>query len=255
MKFQKIDKAHWTRSEYFQHYFSDVPCTYSITVKLDVTPIKERSIKLYPAMLYHLTTIVNRHAEFRTAINEAGDLGIYSNMHPCYTVFHKDTETFSNLWTAYTPDLGQFCAAYEADLRKYGARHGMVGKPDIPPNTFPVSMLPWTVFDGFNLNLKMDTATCSPFLQWEEPFRKTAERYCPSPSRSTMLCATGFMCAALSANCRRRYRAETHPQPLCPHMNPPPPPYNKTAGGIPLPADHLSGGPPWTPSSPLAAAP
>ena len=115
--------------DHFQHYFSDVPCTYSITVKLDVTPIKERSIKLYPAMLYHLTTIVNRLAEFRTAINEAGDLGVYSNMHPCYTVFHKDTETFSNLWTAYTPDLGQFCAAYEADLRKYGARHGSCHPP------------------------------------------------------------------------------------------------------------------------------
>lgn len=94
MKFQKIDKAHWTRSEYFQHYFSDVPCTYSITVKLDVTPIKERSIKLYPAMLYHLTTIVNRHAEFRTAINEAGDLGVYSNMHPAIRCFTKTQRHF-----------------------------------------------------------------------------------------------------------------------------------------------------------------
>ena len=179
MKFQKIDKAHWTRSEYFQHYFSDVPCTYSITVKLDVTPIKERSIKLYPAMLYHLTTIVNRHAEFRTAINEAGDLGVYSNMHPCYTVFHKDTETFSNLWTAYTPDLGQFCAAYEADLRKYGARHGMVRKPDIPPNTFPVSMLPWTVFDGFNLNLKNGYSYLLPIFTMGRTFPENGRTILP----------------------------------------------------------------------------
>ena len=45
-------------------------------------------------MLYYITTIVNRHPEFRTAINQAGELGIYDEMLPSYTVFHEDTETF-----------------------------------------------------------------------------------------------------------------------------------------------------------------
>lgn len=30
----------------------------------------------------------------------------------------------------------------------------MIAKPNIPENTFPVSMIPWVAFDGFNLNLK-----------------------------------------------------------------------------------------------------
>ena len=64
-------------------------------------------------MLYYITTIVNHHSEFRTALNENGELGIYSEMLPCYTVFHKDTETFSNLWTAYNSDFEAFCVAYE----------------------------------------------------------------------------------------------------------------------------------------------
>lgn len=154
MEFQKIDKESWKRKEYFEHYFSAVPCTYSITVKLDISLIKEKQQKLYPTMLYFLTTVVNRHAEFRMALNEDNELGIYSEMLPCYTVFHKDTETFSNLWTEVAPNLEDFCTLYEDDIAKYGEQHGMIGKPNIPPNSFTVSMIPWTTFEGFNLNLQ-----------------------------------------------------------------------------------------------------
>lgn len=154
MAFQKIDQENWGRKEYFEHFFSDVPCTYSITVKLDITRIKEKKQKLYPTMLYYLAAVINRHAEFRTAINEDGELGIYSEMIPCYTVFHKDTETFSNLWTEYKPTLDDFCAAYEEDMLKYGQQPGIIGKPNIPSNCFTVSMLPWATFEGFHLNLQ-----------------------------------------------------------------------------------------------------
>lgn len=154
MAFKKIDRENWGRKEYFEHYFSDVPCTYSITVKLDITQIKEKEQKLYPTMLFYLATVINRHAEFRTAINEDGELGIYSEMIPCYTVFHKDTETFSNLWTEYKANLDDFCTAYEEDMLKYGKQPGITGKPNIPSNSFTVSMLPWATFEGFNLNLQ-----------------------------------------------------------------------------------------------------
>ena len=71
-------------------------------------------------MLYYIATIVNRHSEFRTTINEKGELEVYSEMIPCYTVFHKDTETFSNIWTEYIPNYDAFSDAYEFDLLKYG---------------------------------------------------------------------------------------------------------------------------------------
>lgn len=154
MVFEKIDRTTWDREEYFQHYFSHVPCTYSITVKLDITVLKDRQQKLYPTMLYYLTTVVNRHPEFRTALNEQGELGIYRQMLPSYTVFHKDTETFSEIWTEYSDDYEVFCQAYEADIQRYGAQKGLIGKPDAPKNIFTVSMIPWTTFDGFNLNLQ-----------------------------------------------------------------------------------------------------
>ena len=152
MDFQLIEQEAWKRKEYFDHYFKHVPCTYIMTVKLDITGLKDK--KLYPTLLYGLATIVNRHEEFRTAMNENGQVGVFSEMMPCYTIFHKDTQTFSNLWTAYTADYTEFCARYREDMERYGNTEGMMAKPNPPENTFPVSMIPWTTFEGFNLNLK-----------------------------------------------------------------------------------------------------
>lgn len=154
MEFKKIDRENWMRKEYFEHYFANIPCTYSMTVKLDITRIIETNKKLYPSMLYCIATIVNRHPEFRTAFNDKGELGIYSEMIPSYTVFHKDTETFSNLWTDYNPDFEVFFRSYEKDMLQFGNQKGMIGKPDVPPNVFTVSMIPWSSFEGFNLNLQ-----------------------------------------------------------------------------------------------------
>ena len=154
MVFEKIDKNSWNRKEYFVHYFASVPCTYSMTVKVDITQIKEKGMKLYPAMLYYIAMIVNRHSEFRTAINQDGELGIYDEMIPSYTIFHNDTETFSSLWTECKSDFKSFLADYESDTQRYGNNHRMEGKPNAPENIFNVSMIPWSTFDGFNLNLQ-----------------------------------------------------------------------------------------------------
>lgn len=154
MNFNIINQEAWDRKEYFLHYFSDLPCTYSMTVKLDITKIKTLNLKLYPTMLYYITKVVNNHSEFRTAFDINGNLGIFDEMLPCYTIFNKETETFSNVWTEYSEDYDIFCKSYEEDLKKFGAVKGIVAKPNVPDNTFPVSMIPWTTFEGFNLNLQ-----------------------------------------------------------------------------------------------------
>ena len=97
MEFRLIDLKTWKRKEYFTHYFESVPCTYSMTTKLDITTIKTSKAKLYPTLLYAVSTVVNRHEEFRTAMDDDGRIGIFSEMMPCYTIFHKDTEMFSSI--------------------------------------------------------------------------------------------------------------------------------------------------------------
>ena len=81
MTFRKIDRTAWPRNEIFEHYFSTIPCTYSLTAKLDITNIRAKQLRLYPTMAHSITTVVNRHEEFRTAFDEADELGVYSELH------------------------------------------------------------------------------------------------------------------------------------------------------------------------------
>lgn len=150
--YEVIDIASWPRREYFEHYMNAVPCTYSMTVRLDITNLRREGLRLYPAMLWLLTGAVNRCEQFRMALRPDGELVRYSRMEPSYTVFHRETHTFSNLWTEYSPDYAEFLSRYEEDLRLYGGVEAFAAKPDAPENCFTVSMLPWASFEGFNLN-------------------------------------------------------------------------------------------------------
>ena len=164
MGFTWIDRNSWKREEYFAHYLSAVPRSYSMTVRLDVTELRRAGRKLYPTMLFALARAVNRQEEFRMSLDSAGRLGVFDEMWPSYTVFHPETETFSNLWTAYVPDYERFCRAYERDIADYGAILRMNAKPHQPPHTFPVSMVPWESFDSFQLHLPNGGSYLTPIF-------------------------------------------------------------------------------------------
>ena len=115
---------------------------------------------------------MNRHDEFRTAFNRSGELGIYGDIIPCYTVFHKDSETFSNIWTPFSEDYAVFCRSYEQDLARYGHIHSMMAKPDMPENVFFVSMVPWESFDGFHLNLQKGFESLLPIFTFGRFYQK-----------------------------------------------------------------------------------
>lgn len=172
MQFAKIDINNWTRKEYFDHYFGNTPCTYSMTVKLDISKLKKDGKKLYPTLLYGVTTIINRHEEFRIALDENGQVGVFSEMLPCYTVFHKETETFSSIWTEFTADYTEFLQNYQKDIDAFGERTGMSAKPNPPENTFPVSMIPWTSFEGFHCGTPEGDRAAAALKQFAEEFQE-----------------------------------------------------------------------------------
>lgn len=82
-----------------------------------------------------------------------GAPGTYDQVVPVYTVFHERTETFSTIWTEYDEDPDRFAARYRADAQAYGGNLGFAAKPDCPENAVNVSMLPWSDFTSFQLNL------------------------------------------------------------------------------------------------------
>lgn len=154
MFFKEIDIENWRRKEYYKHFSRDVPCTVSLTTKIDITNIKRLNLKIYPALIFALTKTVNEFEEFRINKNSSGVLGVYTNLYPCYTYLKEGNDLFTNLWSNSIKSYSEFYESYIFDTTKYGDSIKMVGKEKIPENSFPISMIPWNSFDGFNLNLK-----------------------------------------------------------------------------------------------------
>lgn len=157
MTFNKIDMQTWNRKDAYDHYFKAVPCTYSMTINLDITglieAVKCRELKVFPVILYGITHTVNHHTEFRMDLDEMKNLVCYSYSNPCYTVFHGETETFTDVWTEYDENLDVFIENYSADMLKY-QNDFELSKPIVSNNLFNVSCIPWSSFTGFNLNLQ-----------------------------------------------------------------------------------------------------
>lgn len=178
--FKPIDTNSWKRKPYFDHYFNQIRCTYSITVNIDITNVlsfKDRNkVKLYPLLIYVISKAVNKYEEFRTAINDRGEIGVWETLSPCYTVFHKDSESFSNIWTEWNDDLNLFLSNFEQDSKRFGQIDRIDAKPNTPANVFPISSLPWTTFTGFNLNIFADGTYLLPIFTYGKYF-KDGNRY------------------------------------------------------------------------------
>jgi len=183
MGFRRIEVSQWNRKEYFDHYLHRVPCTYSMTFNLDLTTliqnIKRDGIKLYPTMIYLLSRIVNQQDEFRTAIDVNGDVGIFDQLHPSYTIFQKDSETFTNIWTEYVSSFSEFYKRYLLDMKNYGDVKSFLAKPNPPENVFNISSIPWVSFTGFNLNLPKDTDYLLPIFTTGKYFEQNDKTWLP----------------------------------------------------------------------------
>ena len=168
MSFNLIDINNWARKEYYNHYMHKVCCTYSVACNIDITGVrtalKSMNKKIYPAQIYMLTTVVNQYQEFRMNIDTDGNLGYWDELNPSYTIFNKEKELFSSIWTIHSHSFIQFYKNCISDIDCYSSAENLMPKPDQPLNTFNISSLPWTSFTGFNLNLYTDGSYLPPIF-------------------------------------------------------------------------------------------
>lgn len=196
MGFKLIEVSKWKRKEYFDHYLKHVMCTYSMTLNLNSTAlfkeVKREDIKLYPTMIYLFSMIVNKHEEFRTAIDANGHVGIFDFLHPSYTIFQKDSETFTNIWTEYTSSFSEFYKRYLLDIQNYGEVKSFIAKPNMPANVFNISSIPWVSFTGFNLNLPKVTDYLLPIFTTGKYFEQDGKILLPTAIQVHHAVCDGF---------------------------------------------------------------
>lgn len=105
MTFTPIDRRRWDREEYFNYFLNVVPCMYSMTMDLDVTPIMKRKERPYPAMLYFLSVVENHHKRYRMALSEKGELGYLTWSTPAIPYFIKMTIPFPACGQSTAPPM------------------------------------------------------------------------------------------------------------------------------------------------------
>ena len=176
MSFHLIDMANWDRRERYEHYLNDVRCTYSMTVDVDITSISRH--KLYPAMLWLLTSCVDRFPEFRTCLLPEGP-GIFDHLEPSYTIFNSEAKSFSVIWTEFSESYTEFLHRYERDVDTYPSSCRLYPKDGMPRNTFDVSMIPWSSFTGFNLNVYGSGDHLLPIFTMGRAYDRDSRRLLP----------------------------------------------------------------------------
>lgn len=169
MAFERIDMEQWPRREHYRYYSEQICTSYEMNVELDVTKLRKRcrkkGIHFYPAMMYAIMYEINHHENFRMAVDEDGKLGVYDVCHPSYTIFHKDDETFSDIWTEWNEDFAVFYKDVCRDMKQYEDIKGIKAKPDRPDAFTPVSCVPWVSFTAVGHDIQEQCSHCKKWLK------------------------------------------------------------------------------------------
>jgi len=174
-----IDLSTWPRREHFAHYRDRVPCTYAMTVDVDVSELRSAlsgtAVKSSIAVIWALSTIVNRHQEFRMALDATGAPAVWDVVHPAFTVFNPERETFAGVWTPHRDDFATFHDEAAEVIDRYRTATTLFPQADTPANTFDVSSIPWASFTGFTLQIEDGWDHLLPIITLGR-YRQSADR-------------------------------------------------------------------------------
>lgn len=182
MNYQLINQETWHRKEHFAAFMAQ-GTRFSMTTKLDVTKfyqgIKERKIKFYPAFIHQVTQVINEFDCFKVAITEHGELILWDNLEPNYTISSKVSDNFISVWTKWDINFESFQKAYLKTAKEYETSNRLAPQLDFPENILPISMIPWTSFDGFDLSIKNKDNFLGPIITGGKMIEENDRRLLP----------------------------------------------------------------------------
>ena len=165
--FEKVDLETWPRAEIYKQYTEVwTTVTYTFTKKLDAAKVvpylKERGIKLIPALVWLASRAVNRVENFRLGIQNR-ELVRYDAVHPLVPAVNS-TGNMSFHSLRYHEDFRTFYEAYLEEQREYGHKTNLWANGPAPDNYFFVSILPWLEYDALSMQLKNAKGYYAPYV-------------------------------------------------------------------------------------------
>lgn len=194
--FHPIHLETWPRRAVFEN-FKKLDCSYSLTVPLSIGPllrfVRTHGLRLYPTLVWAVTSAVNRHAEFRMAY-DGETLGYYDFVHPEYTVLDPNDHNMDSLNTAYTSDFPNFYHAMTQDLDRF-QREG--SRTISRENSILLSCVPWFSYTDVSFHPKSSQMFLRPMFVWGKYQEQGEEAVLPFTLQVHHAAADGYHCHLL----------------------------------------------------------
>ena len=91
-QYHKFDLENWPRREHYRYYTECLKIEFNLTVPVDVKHMLEvchkKGYRFYPAMIALITQIMNETENFRMCRGKEGELCVWDEIVPNYTIFH-----------------------------------------------------------------------------------------------------------------------------------------------------------------------
>ena len=215
-QFHIIDPSTWERKVYFDYYYSKIKSKYNLNANLDITHLlaaqKARGLRFFPMMLYVIMKAVNQNKEFRMAFDSEGRLGYWDEVVPCYTLFHPETNTFTDIWSEWHDDFDAFYRTVVEDMERYRHVTGIIkARPGQPPNYCPVSCLPWLSFTSFAQDTYAESQLLFPLIKFGKYFETDGHTQIPVSVFVSHAVADGYHTCKLINDMQEEVRTFSNP--------------------------------------------
>lgn len=200
MNYKVVDRERYYRKGVYRHFTEDCKCSTSMTARVDVTELVERSkktgTKLYLNFLYLLSRVLNSREDYRMGyLWQSDELICYDRIHPTQYVFHEDTETCSPVYTEYTEDYRTFYRAAAEDLERAKQTREYALDAASHPNWFDASYISWLSYDAMNIELPDGYLYFLPIVNWGRYREENGRQMMPVSVRLNHAVADGYLVA------------------------------------------------------------
>ncbi|MCL2018565.1 MAG: CatA-like O-acetyltransferase [Oscillospiraceae bacterium] len=195
MNYKKVSLENWKRGEIFKHFIENLRCVINITADINVSSLrgfcKSENYRFYPTFIYIVTKVINSRDEFKMGYDEDGDLILWDEVFPLYTVFNSESEMLTRLVTAYSSDFQTFYGQIIDDMEKQKSNCD-IQFPQKERNVFDVSCLPWLHYKSCDLHVFDSGTYLAPFVSWGKYEKQNGEYKMPLTMQIHHAVADGF---------------------------------------------------------------
>ncbi|MCL2108971.1 MAG: CatA-like O-acetyltransferase [Oscillospiraceae bacterium] len=195
MNYTKVSLENWKRGEIFKHFIDNLRCVINITADINIGSLrafcKSENYRFYPTFIYIVTKVINSRDEFKMGHDEGGDLIIWDEVFPLYTVFDSESEMITRLVTPYAPDFQVFYEKIVSDMDRQKSNPG-IQVSHKERNVFDVSCLPWLHYKSCDLHVFDSGKYLAPFITWGKFEAQNGEYKMPLTMQIHHAVADGF---------------------------------------------------------------